>query len=644
LQTGDVSGAGRLTMCGIAGWLRIEAGGPGGGAEIVAAMTETLRHRGPDGGGIWQSSRGGVALGHRRLNVIDLSDAGGQPMQSASGRWVLTYNGEIYNHRALRAELEAAGGAPRWRGTSDTETLLAAIEHWGVEGALQRAVGMFALAVWDERERRLTLARDRMGEKPLYVGRADGALYFASELKAFARIPAFAPSIDEQALALYLWFGSIPAPHSIYRDIRKLAPGSLLTIDSAGRSSEARYWRLEDSLAEPRFAGTAVEAAGEVERLLKDAVRLQLAADVPVGAFLSGGVDSSLVTALMCDRAPVRTFAIGFDDAACDESGHARAVAAHLGTEHVEMVATAADAAALIPRLAGVWDEPFADSSQIPVLLVSQLARRDVTVSLTGDGGDELFCGYPSHRSGALLEGLPAKPLLAGLLRAVPPAWSARLYDSLPLPKRDDTRHWIEGLAHRLSLPGPAERFAAAAAHWSGEPGLLRASAVTPLDRPAPALPPGLDRPTLFSAIDALTYLPDDLLVKTDRAAMAHSLETRMPFLDHRLVEFAFRLPSAIKLHGGRAKWPIRAMLEARVPRALVDRPKQGFAIPLARWLRGPLRDWADDMLARDKLARLPMLDGEAVARLWTEHRDGRADHSARLWNVAMLQSWLSAR
>ncbi|MCW3846633.1 asparagine synthase (glutamine-hydrolyzing) [Sphingomonas sp. LB-2] len=630
-------------MCAIAGFLQLHAPAVADAGAVIARMAEVQRHRGPDDGGTWLDPESGIALGHRRLSVVDLSPEGAQPMASRTGRYAIVFNGEIYNHRTLRAELDGLEPARPWRGHSDTETLLAAIERWGVAGAIERSVGMFAIGIWDKQERVLTLARDRMGEKPIYYGHVGGAFVFASELKAFDRFPGFEAAIDDEALGLYCWFNQVPAPRSIFRGVRKLRPGTMLTLDPQGHETERTYWTLETSLAAPRFAGSAEEAAEQVERLLTEAVRLQAVADVPVGAFLSGGIDSSAVVALMRENSSrVKTFSLGFDDPACDERHHARAVAAHLGTDHSELEVTAADALALIPSLPQIWDEPFADSSQIPVALVSRLAREQVTVSLSGDGGDELFCGYPSHVASASIEKLPGKAALAAALRRLPPDAVAKVYDRLPFaPGKPMTAARVTSIVHRLGLSGPAERFIAATADWRGEAGLLAQGAVSPLALGRFTRPPGVDLPTFFASLDARTYLPDDLLAKVDRGAMAVSLETRMPMLDHRLVDFAFTLPASIGLHRGESKWPLRRLLEKRVPRALNDRPKQGFSVPLATWLRGPLRDWADDLLAPSALTRF---DATAVQALWRDHRAGLADNSRRLWAVLMFQAWAARR
>lgn len=633
-------------MCAIAGFLQTGNAGLADAEGVIASMIQVQRHRGPDGSGVWLDRRRRVALGHRRLKVVDLSPEGDQPMVSRSGRFCVTFNGEIYNHLQIRAELEGLEPGRAWRGHSDTETLLAAVERWGIAGAIERCIGMFAIGVWDEAEHTLTLARDRIGEKPLYYGHARGTFLFASELKAFSAFPGFDAAIDDDALALFFWFNYIPAPHSIFRNARKLAPGTLLTIDEAGTETEQVYWSLETALRAPRFAGSAGDAAERAEALLRDAVRLQSVADVPVGAFLSGGIDSSTIVALMSETgARVKTFSLGFEDQTCNEAPYARAIAAHLGTDHQEMIVSAADARDLIPRLPEIWDEPFGDSSQIPTALVSRMARERVTVSLTGDGGDELFCGYPSYRSASRIEKIPAKRALAVMLDTPSPEHMARAYNRLPFaPRRPMTSARIASLVHRLTLADAGQRFLSSAADWRGEKSLLSHAALTPLAQAKFPQPEGVDLPTYFSAIDTRTYLVDDLLVKVDRAGMASSLETRMPMLDHRLVEFAFRVPESIKLRGGQSKWALRQMLGNHVPAKLFDRPKQGFSIPVASWLRHDLRDWAGDLLSPSSLASSGFLDATRVTRLWDDHRTGRADHSGRLWGALMFLAWENAR
>ncbi len=635
-------------MCGFSGFVTAAGNGAADPHAAIAAMTGPLRHRGPDEHRYWVDPEAHVALGHRRLSILDLSPAGHQPMLSASGRYVLTFNGEIYNHAVLRAELEAGRPAPAWRGTSDTEVLVEAIDRFGVAQALQRAKGMFAFAVWDRRTRRLTLARDRMGEKPLYYGWSNGAFLFGSELRALRAFPGFSAPIDRRALSLYFSLTAVPAPHSIHEGVYKLKPGCLLELDAAdgpdpGRLRVEPYWRLEDSLGAPRFEGSAAEAQNRLEALLTEAVRLQMVADVPVGAFLSGGIDSSTIVALMQSLSPrpVRTFSIGFAEQAFNEAPHAKAVAAHLGTDHTELMVSANDALGLIPDLPAIWDEPFADTSMIPTALVAALARRDVTVSLSGDGGDELFCGYDRYFDARLLGRLPMKrllrhalhpratPLIAALVRLAPGRLSHRVTTSRLNTLREiiagdgGIDHYLE-MTYQPRLNG----------------GLARGDGRTPYPLTDFTPPPGLDYLSAVSGLDAATYLPDDILTKVDRAAMAVSLETRVPLLDHDVVEFAARLPMEMKLLHGQSKWPLRALLYKHVPREMVERPKMGFGVPVGEWLRGPLRAWAHDLLPR---ADDDLLDASLVGRLWAEHQSGALDRQATLWRVLMFQAWRRA-
>ena len=622
-------------MCGIAGIL----GGHGPDPAVLDAMAGCLTHRGPDAGGTW--SEGPVGLAHRRLAVIGLGEGGAQPMTSASGRFVVVYNGELYDHPALRRELEASGRAPAWRGTSDTETLLAGVEAWGLEGLLTRTVGMFALALWDRETRRLTLARDRMGEKPLSWALHDGALLFASQPSALRRVPGFTPTIDREALAELLRYAQVPGERTIHREVRQLPPGHLLEVDVdgdgcvRGTPQSRAWWSFLDvaraGLADP-LAVPAQEQVDLVATAIETSVRGQLLADVPLGAFLSGGIDSSLIVATMqrLSSRPVRTFTIGFAERAYDESPHARAVAAHLGTDHTELLVTPAEAQAVIPELPHVYDEPFADSSQIPTLLVSRLARRDVTVALSGDGGDELFAGYDRYARAVAIARVP-RPVALGAaafyaLRGDRRRRSAAL--ALGRGPAPSVRRLLSANpdADALVIGADAEagrrRFAA---RWDATDGLggLRER---------------------FMALDTTGYLPDDILHKVDRAAMAVSLETRVPLLDHRVVALAWRLTPDVRVRDGVGKWVLREALARHVPRTLFERPKAGFAVPVGRWLRGPLRPWAEDLLARDVLAREGLLDVTAVRRLWDAHLAGSSDDAHELWPVLMFRAWAEAQ
>ena len=655
-------------MCGVAGFLDGGCSLPEGASATARAMAGAVAHRGPDDAGVWLDREAGIALAHRRLAVIDLSPAGRQPMLSASGRSVIVFNGEIYNHSELRRRIETRfPNAAGWRGRSDTETLLAAIECWGLEEALRAAAGMFALALWDRKDRTLSLARDRMGEKPLYYGWQNGVFLFGSELKVLAAHPAFGGGVDRNALALLLRDLYISSPWSIYEGIRKLPAGACIRI-SAGRGRkdtgempEPRpWWSLRNVIEAGRarpFEGTPEEAVGVLHDVLVGAVRRQMVADVPLGAFLSGGIDSSAIVALMQAQArrPVRTFTIGFEKSAYDEAPYARALARRLETEHTELYVSARDALDVIPRLPTLFDEPFADSSQIPTFLVAGMARRHVTVALSGDGGDELFGGYLHYtwtpRFWRMLLNVPT-PLRCLGARAVATALSPG-FGQLPtrvLNRTELGRKWLRRgagarrLAWLMDSRTPEQLYYRQRS-LCPKPALVVRGASEPatiLSEPA-SWPNAPELEHRLMAVDALNYLPDDILVKVDRAAMGVSLETRAPFLDHRVVEFVWRLPLSVKIRNGRGKWVLRQVLYNYVPKELVDRPKKGFAVPLASWLRGPLRDWAEALLDERRLRSEGFFDPGAVRRRWSEllsqpRRRQSADH---LWSILMFQAWL---
>ena len=642
-------------MCGLTGFWHAEAGHDAL-SGVATAMATRIAHRGPDDHGVWVDEAAGIALAHRRLSIVDLSAAGHQPMLSASGRYVLAYNGEVYNHLDLRRDLDAAGTAPPWRGHSDTETLLACIEAWGVEATLKRSVGMFAFALWDRQARTLVLARDRAGEKPLYYGWQGDVLLFGSELKALRAHPAFNAAVDRGALALLLRHNYIPAPCSIHQGIAKLPPGTWLTLRQGEHDAAPRaYWSLaevaERGMADP-FAGSDAEAVDELARLMGKAVAGQQVADVPLGALLSGGIDSSLVTALMQaqGRGRVRTFTIGFDEKAYDEATHARAVADHLGTEHTELRLSASDALGLIPQLPSMYDEPFADSSQLPTHLVMKLARQHVTVALSGDAGDEFFGGYNRYflgpRAWRRIGWMPAplRHAVGAALTALPAhtlnALAGPLARRLGVAQPGDKAH---KLGRRLAkVSDMDDLFVSLVKEWPDAEGMVVDGHIPPnlLDNRS-AWPTLEDPVARMMALDGLTYLPDDILVKVDRAAMAVSLETRAPFLDRDVMEFAWRLPMHMKLRDGKGKWILRQLLDRHVPRALIDRPKMGFGIPLDQWLRGPLREWAGGLLAEDRLRREGYLRPEAITRTWQAHQRGEGSFGYRLWSVLMFQAWL---
>ncbi len=646
-------------MCGFAGIFDPSAARSGEELSgAVLAMAGTLLHRGPDDGGCWVDAAAGVGLGSRRLAVIDLSLEGHQPMSSASGRFVLAYNGEVYNFIDLRKQLERSGVS--FRGESDTEVLVEAIEAWGVERALREANGMFAFAAWDRANRVLCLARDRLGEKPLYYGWSRSSLLFGSELKALRAAPGFSPGVDRTALARFLELGRVPAPMSIYEGVSQLPPGAFVELGpdevTSRRAEVKRYWSAYDAASQTGNHQTPAEVVEQLEHLLADSVAMRLHADVPLGVFLSGGIDSSTVAALMQARssAPVRSFTIGFDDPAYDESGAAAAVARHLGTDHTELRVTASEAIEVIGRLPEVYDEPFADASQIPTYLVSRLARRDVTVALSGDGGDELFGGYNRHvYAGRVVNSsrhVPAqlRRSAAGLLRAVPTSTWDRLYTGVErfLPAR--ARHRLPGikvqkLAGILPAETPGQAYAVLASTWPEAARLVRGvSELAPHDF-GPVPEELRDAASQMMYLDLVNYLPDDILVKLDRASMAVSLESRVPLLDHRVVELAWRIPVEQKIRNGVGKWILRQVLARYVPIELVDRPKAGFGLPIGAWLRGPLRDWAEELLQPSRLAAEGYLEPDPVARCWREHLSGRHELEAQLWPVLMFQSWRAA-
>ncbi|MDP5238378.1 asparagine synthase (glutamine-hydrolyzing) [Uliginosibacterium sp. 31-16] len=646
-------------MCGFAGYLTVGRSGLVAEA-VLRAMNDRIVHRGPDDAGYWWDEEQGIALGHRRLSILDLSPAGHQPMVSACARYVIAFNGEIYNHMALRAELEAAGAAPAWRGHSDTETLLAGCAHWGVKATLQRATGMFALALWDRETRELVLARDRIGEKPLYYGWQGDCLLFGSELKALKAHPACVGEINRDAITLLLRYNYIPAPHSIYAGISKLRPGCLLSLKTGERVlGEESYWDPREAVAgglaglDHRAHETAVD---ELERLLKDAVAQQMVADVPLGAFLSGGVDSSLVVALMQTQSarPVKTFTIGFNEKEYNEAEHAKAVARHLGTEHTELYVTPQQAMDVIPHLPELYDEPFSDASQIPTYLVSKLARQHVTVSLSGDAGDELFCGYTRYllalRMWGKLSRLPgfARKALGGAIHGLSPrVWNRLLGPLTPVMPRAMRHGNIGDKLHKgarvLAADSPLTLYQMLISHWHDPAALVIGAHEPPVRMTDGSMIVGeAGFVEQMMALDLAGYLPDDILVKVDRAAMGVSLETRVPMLDHRVVEFAWRLPMNMKIRGHDSKWALRQVLYRHVPRELIERPKMGFGVPIGDWLRGPLRDWAEDLLDESRLRREGYLRPEEIRRRWTEHLSGRRNWQYPLWDVLMFQQWLA--
>ncbi|MEL3890033.1 asparagine synthase (glutamine-hydrolyzing) [Ferrovibrio sp. MS7] len=629
-------------MCGIAGLLDPHSG-PDRLREIAAAMTASLQHRGPDDGDVWADTAG-IALGQRRLSIIDLSPLGRQPMASHSGRYMLTYNGEIYNFQALRRELEAAG-VP-FRGHSDTEVMLAGIEAWGLEPCLARLQGMFALALWDHETRTLSLARDRVGIKPLYwypVG-TEG-IAFASETRAFHYLPGFEKRLDATAVSDYLRFNYIPTPRSIWQGLRKLPPGGLLIKRPDAAPEERLYWTLDQAIAAEPAVTSDTEATQRLHELLRDAVRDHMISDVPLGAFLSGGIDSSLVAALMQSQSarPVKTFTIGYTESGYDESQAAEAVAKHLGCEHTTLTVTPAEALEVIPGLASIYDEPFADASQIPTYLVARLTRRHVTVALSGDGGDEGFAGYNRHVMAPAWQNYAAWPAplrqgLAGALRLLSPSqWDSAaglLPASLRPPQFGEKLHKLAGTLQAESLE---QYYRPLVEQWPDAAVLLQQpGAVPPLAKRHKAE----DIVAYLQRLDAGTYLHDDVLTKVDRATMAVALEARVPLLDHRVLSFGLALPRNIKLRDGKGKWLLRHLLGRYVPPELFERPKSGFAVPIGTWLRGPLRDWAEDLLSEAALNETGLLRATPIRQAWQDHLSGRANRQYGLWGVLMLQAW----
>jgi asparagine synthase (glutamine-hydrolysing) len=642
-------------MCGIAGiWRR-----RGRDAELTTQrMSLRLAHRGPDDSGIWHDPAVGVALGFRRLSIIDVSPAGHQPMQSASGRYTIVFNGEVYNFESIRAELKESGNAPAWRGHSDTEVMLAAIEAWGLDAAVKRFVGMFAIALWDGRERRLHLIRDRMGVKPLYYAPAATALLFGSELKAMTVAEEFPRAINRDAVALYTSYGYFPAPYTIYENVWKVRPGMIVTIDAEGGRSEREYWSLRDVITRAtadRFTGSDEEAIEELHRVAAESVKLRMISDVPLGVFLSGGVDSSLVASLMQAEStvPVKTFTIGFSEQEYDEAPYAAAVARHLGTDHTELYVTPSDAMDVIPMLPDIYDEPFADSSQIPTYLVSRLARQKVTVSLSGDGGDEFFAGYHRYFLGRKLwdkVGLLPKltrPLAGAALRSVP----VRTWNTLLSPRRSILPRWlrreragerIHKLARAMVSRNPDWLYHEIVTQWVD---VVEGANPIPIAITTPDSWPRIDDYTeRMMYFDQISYLPDDILVKVDRASMAVSLEAREPLLDHRLIELAWRLPLGFKLRHGKGKWILKQLLSLYLPEALIERPKMGFGMPVDHWLRGPLRDWAESLLDPRRLRQEGFFNAGAVRARWDDHAAGAGEWQQYVWTVLMFQAWLDAR
>lgn len=643
-------------MCGFAGFL----GGIASSEQmhnVLSSMGDVIAHRGPDDKGVWYDLTDAIGFSHRRLAIVDLSPAGHQPMNSVSGRYVIAFNGEIYNHAKLRAELESVGVNPNWRGHSDTETLLACFEYFGIEQTLKKAIGMFAIGLWDNQTKTLILARDRFGEKPLYYGQLGSSLVFGSELKSIRKHPSFQCPIDTNALTLYMRHNYIPSPYSIYQGIKKLEAGTYAEFRIGMEPLHHVYWSVQQvalSAQSNRFEGSASEAVDELESLLTDAISQQMMADVPLGAFLSGGIDSSTVVALMQANSArsVKTFSIGFREPQYNEAEHAKAVAAHLQTDHTELYVTPENCLSVVPKLATIYDEPFADSSQIPTLLVSQLAKTKVTVSLSGDAGDELFAGYNRYTMANGLWGKlslvpkPIRHLAAQTISAVPiNIWNslyspvAKVYPKRAVKNIGDKLH--KG-ADVLACDSIEDLYRGLVSHWGNPEQIVIGGHEYQTVLTNPVTRSVLQNPIeQMMLLDQLSYMQDDILVKVDRASMAVSLESRVPFLDHRVAEFAWRLPLNYKLRAGQSKWVLRQVLYRHVPRELIDRPKMGFGVPLDKWLRNELRDWSESLLNYDLLQQQGLFDANAVRLMWQQHLSGKYNWQYHLWDILMFQAWL---
>jgi len=651
-------------MCGFSGFINFNTdyGDP---LVLLQRMGDQLTHRGPDDSGVWFDKDCGVGLSHRRLSIVDLSVQGHQPMRSTSGRYVISYNGEIYNYQKLKEELTQAGFG--FHGGSDTEVLLVAIEFWGIKKALHKSNGMFAFALWDSKDQVFSLVRDRMGEKPLYYGwqgkSKSRVFLFGSELKSMRQHPSWQGGIDRNSLANLLRYNYIPAPQSIHPDIYKLRPGHLLQLKRKNNGewskSDECWWSLQEVAQKASinpFTGDRVDVVNHLDKLLHNAVQEQSLADVPIGAFLSGGVDSSSVVSIMqaISSCPIKSFTIGFESSAYDESSDAHIIAKYLGSDHQEWIVTADDALSLIPKIPNYYDEPFADASQIPTLLVSSLARKSVAVALSGDGGDELFAGYNRHQwAPSLLRKIQLIPKIVRKAIAVlietpsPNGWDYffKIVDPI-LPNRLRARHpgeKIHKIAILLRQSGERELYEALVRIWPNPLPLLSGDSYNLTDRHNNLWSLGNSFTERMTYLDTATYLPDDILVKVDRAAMSHSLETRVPLLDHRIVEFAAQLPLSMKIHQGSGKWILRKLLEKYIPRNLIDRPKSGFGVPIGEWLNGPLQDWAEDLLSEKKLKDGGYFNVKQARGVWMQHTSGKKNHQYQLWSVLMFQDWLDS-
>lgn len=649
-------------MCGIAGYWSDNQKQFPADPVLGREMASRLERRGPDGESVWVNSEASIVLSHRRLSIIDLTETGTQPMKSESGRFVISFNGEIYNHLDLRKQVENENSEKQWNGTADTETLLACIEIWGFKTALQKTIGMFAIALWDQKKKSLTLARDRAGEKPLYYGAHNGVLFFASDLSALRVHPAFKAEINRNSLHLYTLFSYIPAPYSIYKDIHKLEPGQFVTYDTPTTTPQYEtYWSLRSDAIEAGmenpFQGSYGDAVNHLETTLKDAVERQMISDVPLGAFLSGGIDSSTIVSLMqaVSDKPIRTFTIGTEDKNYNEAEHAKKVAEHLGTDHHELMVSPQQALDVIPTLGKMYAEPFSDSSQIPTHLVSKLARETVTVSLSGDGGDELFCGYNRYQMAGRFQRVSNIPrvLRRGLAKSIQSIGPQTYNNSLKhvrkfLPlglSHGNLGDRLHKAASILDCKDVLEYYQRLVSTWQ-DPAELVLGGHEPETQISRHPPNSSSREAIINdmmALDYLTYLPDDILCKVDRAAMAVSLETRVPFLDQNVVEFAWSLPLAFKMQDNVGKKVLRDVLYKYVPKKLIERPKMGFGIPLDVWLRGPLREWAEHLLNEKTLREQGYFNADLVRKIWQQHIKGTHNNQYLVWNILMFQSWLES-
>jgi asparagine synthase (glutamine-hydrolysing) len=649
-------------MCGLVGFLGGDFSNSQLNRAILEKMSDQIINRGPDSAGIWLDAPSKVGLAHRRLAIVDLSPAGHQPMTSSSNRYVMTYNGEIYNSSEIRGELIKSGVVQNWRGHSDTETLLAGFDAWGIKDTISRVTGMFAIAIWDKDLEQLTLVRDRVGEKPLYYGWQGSGInrtfLFGSELKALKKHPQFTDEIDRGALALYMRYCYVPAPHSIYKEIKKLEPGTILTVSLNHHYSQERYWDSREIAKkgfQSPFDAPIAEVAKNLEVELKKTISQQMTSDVPLGAFLSGGIDSSAVVALMQAQSsrPVKTFTIGFKEAGYNEAEFAKLVAGHLGTEHTELYVSSQDALDVIPKLPNLYCEPFADSSQIPTFLVSALAREHVTVSLSGDGGDELFCGYNRYLfADKVWKGLKTTPtaireLVGKSVKSLPAEGWSKTFQFLNgiTPAKFNGISWGDKLQKGAGVVGSKDLTS------------LYQGLVSNWQDPSTVVIGGREHEKIFStdvqmlsnvddiekmmAIDMVSYLPDDILVKVDRAAMGVSLETRVPFLDHHIVEFASQIPLSMKLNNGVGKAVLRDVLYRYVPKELIERPKMGFGVPVGDWLKGPLKEWAEELLDESRLSSQGFFYPGIIRKMWSEHLSGTRNWQSQLWVVLMFQAWL---